>query len=104
MPVYEYEHIGKSCQLGKVFEWEQRITEDALAKCPECGKAVKRLISASHLSFPKGTTDLKGHGFTKLVRRDKGVYENVTATGNESKMVNLGDHGTYPDFKKKIGD
>lgn len=31
MPTYEY----KCKKCGKVFEWEQKITEDALTKCPE---------------------------------------------------------------------
>lgn len=31
MPTYEY----KCKKCGKVFEWEQRITEDALTKCPK---------------------------------------------------------------------
>jgi putative FmdB family regulatory protein len=104
MPVYEYEHIEKSCKLGKVFEWEQSIKEDALTSCPECGSPVKRLISAPTLSFPKTNSDLKNMGFTKLVRRDHGVYENVTASEKESKVTDLRDQSTYPDFKSKIGD
>jgi hypothetical protein len=35
------------------------------------------------------------------VRRDKGVYENVTAQEGESRMVKLGDEGTYPHKTKK---
>lgn len=31
MPIYEY--VCKTC--GKVFEYQQRITEDALTHCPE---------------------------------------------------------------------
>ncbi len=104
MPVYEYEHVGKACGLGKVFEREQSIKEDALEVCPECGGPVKRLISAPSLSFPKGNSDLKDMGFTKLVRRDHGVYENVTAKDGESKVTDLRDQSTYPDFKSRIGD
>jgi putative FmdB family regulatory protein len=104
MPVYEYEHVKKACKLGKVFEIEMSIKEDALEVCPECEGPVKRLISGSFLSFPKTNTELKGQGFTKLVRKDKGVYENVTANDKESKIVDFSDSSTLPDFKSKISD
>ena len=79
MPVYEYSHVAKGCAIGKVFEVEHPISEKALTKCPKCGKKVKRLISRTFINTPAGDTKLKEMGFTKLVRRDKGVYENVTA-------------------------
>ena len=42
MPVYEY--LCKGC--GHEFEREQRISEDPIKKCPQCGKQkAKRLIS-----------------------------------------------------------
>ncbi len=54
MPTYEY-HC-KACDHE--FEREQRITEDPVKKCPECGKLkVKRLISSGS-SF-----QLKGGGW-----------------------------------------
>jgi putative FmdB family regulatory protein len=96
MALYEFEHEGRACKLGKVFEWEQPMSEPALKTCPRCGGPVKRLISAPQLSFPKTSAELKNQGFTKLVRRDKGVYENVTAQKGESRVVNLGDESTYP--------
>ncbi len=104
MPVYEYEHEGEGCELGRAFEWVQRITEDALAACPKCGGAVRRLISRTYVSAPKGNSDLKNMGFTKLVRRDTGVYENVTASGNEARYVESGKPETMPDLKRKISD
>lgn len=104
MAVYEYEHLKKFCKLGKIFEIEHPITDDALQKCPECGGGLKRLISRSFVSTPTGNSQLKNMGFTKLVRRDQGVYENVTATGNESRYMEAGKPETMPDLKRKIGD
>ena len=43
--------------------------------------------------------ELKEKGFTKLVKRDYGVYENVTATENESRYM-LSDDPSY--FAKYI--
>ncbi len=52
MPIYEYE-----CPKCGVIEVTQRITEDALTKCPECKRCkVKKLIS--NTSF-----QLKGSGW-----------------------------------------
>jgi putative FmdB family regulatory protein len=100
MPVYEYEHERRACKLGKVFEVEQALSEAPLTLCPRCGQPVRKIISPPHLSFPKTNSELKSLGFSKLVRRDKGVYENVTALEGESRVVELGNRSTYPDFKK----
>jgi putative FmdB family regulatory protein len=59
MPTYEYE--CKSCKHE--MEIVQKITEDALKKCPKCGKdTLNRLISGSGFQL-KGTgwyvTDFK---------------------------------------------
>lgn len=40
MPTYEYKR-----EDGSTFEYEQRITEEALTICPTTGQKVKRLIS-----------------------------------------------------------
>ena len=104
MPIYEYEHLSRECKLGRHFEISQPITGEKLAACPECGQPVKRLISLCGISTPKTNSDLKNHGFTKLVRRDDGVYENVTATGKESKIWDVRKPETMPDLQSKIRD
>ena len=104
MPIYEYEHIGPGCDLGKIFEIRQSLDSEKLQNCPQCGQEVKRLISLCSVSTPKTDSDLKSHGFTKLVRRDQGVYENVTATGKESRYWDARKPETMPDLKSKIGD
>ncbi len=104
MPVYEYEHEGEGCALGRIFELTQSMYSAKFSKCPQCGAPVKRLISLVGISTPKGNSDLKNMGFTKLVRRDKGVYENVTATGNEAKIWDAGKPETMPDLRRKIRD
>ena len=104
MPVYEYEHLGKGCSKGKQFDHTQSITSEKLAQCPECGEDVKRLISLVSINTPKTNSDLKSHGFTKLVKRDNGVYENVTATDKESRIWDTSKPDTMPDLKSKIGD
>jgi hypothetical protein len=48
---------------------------------------VELVVHAPSLSFPKGDVALKNMGFSKLVRRDDGVYENVTARDGQTKLV-----------------
>ncbi len=104
MPVYEYEHVGEGCSRGKCFLLKQSITEDAKQECPCCGQPVERIIRPAYISTPTSDTDLRDKGFAKLVRRDKGVYENVTALDHESRYWEADKPGTMPDIKKRISD
>lgn len=104
MPIYEYEHLGAGCDRGKRFELTQSISSAKLTHCPYCSQKVKRLISLVAVNTPKGNSDLKNLGFTKLVKRDDGIYENVTATGKESRYWDASKPETKPDLKSKISD
>ncbi len=105
MPVYEYQHDKQvNCPYGEIFEVEHPISDPPLEKCPNCGCVVHRLISRTFISTPMGDSKLKNMGFTKLVRRDKGVYENVTAGGKDSKHMIAGKPETIPDLSGKITD
>ena len=66
--------------------------------------AVRKVFTPPNVSVPAGNSQLKNAGFTKLVKRDAGVYENVTATGNEKRYMTADDPDSIPDLKKKIGD
>jgi putative FmdB family regulatory protein len=51
MPIYEYQakDSQKACASCRTpFEALQGIDEEPLAQCPECGNAVKRIISWCH--------------------------------------------------------
>jgi putative FmdB family regulatory protein len=104
MPVYEYEHLKKPCTWGSVFEYEQSIRDRPLENCPHCGGSVKKLISRIHISCPKSNSELRDLGFTKLVRRDDGVYENVTARDKDSRYMVRGKPDSVPDLSKTIKD
>ena len=104
MPIYEYEHRGQPCSLGKVFDVQQSIHENTFMQCPECGRPVRKLISRSNINTPKTNSELRDIGFTKLVRRDDGVYENVTAREGDSKLVFRDKPDTLPNLKRTIRD
>ena len=50
MPIYEYE--CKNCK--KVHEVQQKMVDAPLKECPDCGKEVQKIISASSFAL-KGT-------------------------------------------------
>lgn len=104
MPEYLYEHEEEGCKLGKQFAEVQSIKADALEECPECGGKIYRVVCSTFISTPVGDSHLKGKGFAKLVKRDKGVYENVTALDHESKIWDANKPETMPDIKGRISD
>ncbi|MDJ1182631.1 hypothetical protein [Roseofilum casamattae] len=67
---------GKLCQLAKIDPEETPL--DA---------PVRRAISAPMLAVPTSDSDYKQSGFKKLVKRDEGVYENVTAKDGEDRII-----------------
>ena len=100
MPIYEYEHLDKPCARGKLFEVKQSIHDTVLTRCPTCGGHLCKLISRINISTPKTNSELRDLGFTKLVKRDDGVYENVTVRNKESRLVVRDKPETLPDLNK----
>lgn len=105
MPTYLYEHTEDACALGKEFDYVQPMRDDKLSTCPDCGHPVRRLVSPGvGVSTPRSNSQLKDLGFTKLVKRDKGVYENVTARNGEERYFDANKPESAPDFSKTIPD
>ena len=50
MPVYEYE--CKACE--KVLEVQQKMADDPLTNCPECGGPVKKMMSMNSFQLKGG--------------------------------------------------
>jgi putative FmdB family regulatory protein len=51
MPIYEYK-----CENGHVFDVMQRMSDDPLTECVECGAIVRKVLQPVGISF-------KGSGF-----------------------------------------
>jgi len=113
MPVYTY-----SCkENGQVVEVSHTITAKLKTWGELCYVAqiplgatdpmspVDRIMrGAPGIAVPVFNSELKNSGFTKLVKRDQGVYENVTATGSEKRYMTQGDKDSLPHFHKKVQD
>jgi len=102
MPRYDYQHLNTPCELGEIFEIIQSIHDTPLQRCPHCQGLVQKYISNIYVNTPRTNTNYKDLGFTKLVKRDDGVYENVTRRGNDSRYMIAGQPDTLPDLSKTI--
>jgi hypothetical protein len=90
----------KLATWGEVCERTQLDLGDVAADTP-----VERIITVAPMAnTPIGDVGIKDLGFTKLVKRDDGVYENVTRSGSESRYTIAGDPSTMPHLSKKLGD
>ncbi len=65
---------------------------------------VSLVITPPSIKIPISNSELKNAGFTKLVKRDDGVYENVTATDEEKRYMKAGDKSSLPHLNKKISN
>ena len=104
MPVYVYfcSHNGETVEVvhsmqEDVSTWGDlcgRIGKEPGETPP--GAPVERILQPASLSMPAGDAKLRELGFTKLVRRDKGVYENVTAGHGDNKVMTADDPSSTP--------
>lgn len=71
MPTYDYE-----CSKGHRFELFQRISDDPVAECPECGAEARRLISGGAGFLFKGEgfyiTDYRSEEYKKKAAKEPG--------------------------------
>lgn len=82
MPIYEYK-----CQNGHVFDVIQKMSEDPLKTCVECGAPVKKLMHPVSISF-------KGSGFYSTDYSNGKKPEPVKNGASESKAGSDSDKKT----------
>jgi hypothetical protein len=109
MPLYRYQCLAN----GEVRDVRHGMREDVPTwgeLCALLGEPagdtdpsapVERILFPVGLAAPRGDAELKSMGFTKLVRREKGVYENVTALDGEKRYVSADDASSVPDFRRR---
>jgi putative FmdB family regulatory protein len=85
MPIYEYK-----CENGHVFDVMQKLSEDPLSSCVECGAPVRKVLHPVGISF-------KGSGFYSTDYSKNGPKE--VAQKDTSKSAN-GDNGSSSEEKK----
>ena len=85
MPIYEYK-----CENGHVFDVMQKLSDDPLSSCVECGAPVRKVLHPVGISF-------KGSGFYSTDYSKNGPKE--VAQKDTSKSAN-GDNESRSEEKK----
>ena len=83
MPIYEYK-----CENGHVFDVMQKLSEDPLSSCVECGAPVRKVLHPVSISF-------KGSGFYSTDYSKKGPKEAA------QKDTSKSDNGARSEAKSK---
>ena len=101
MPTYVYQCEANGASVEVVHRMSEGISNwGELCDRAECDLGdtppdapVQRQIFPTAIHSVQGPAALKNLGFQKLVRRDSGVYEDVTATDTASRIIdsNVGD-------------
>lgn len=82
MPIYEYK-----CENGHVFDIMQKMSDDSLTDCVECGAEVKKVLHPVGISF-------KGSGFYSTDYSKKATKSETASKNGE------GNGKTDPSEKK----
>jgi putative FmdB family regulatory protein len=82
MPTYEY--LCRTCSHR--FETLQKMTDEPLTTCPECGGNIRRVF------FPAGVV-FKGSGFYKTDHSNSGAPANENGNANKSEKAESGKEG-----------
>jgi putative FmdB family regulatory protein len=72
MPIYEYK-----CENGHVFDVIQKMTDEPLRECQECGAPASRVLSAPAIHF-------KGSGFHNTDYGKRGGGNGGSDSGGDS--------------------
>jgi putative FmdB family regulatory protein len=74
MPIYDY----RCDQCGHVFSAVQSFSDEALEKCPNCGKKPRRLLSMPAIVF-------KGSGWYKTDSRPSEKSSDTSSSSSDKK-------------------
>lgn len=113
MPAYDYycktngQTIEVNHPIGAALStWLELcyVTGHPLGDTDPLAPVHKVMKTAPAVSVTVFNSELKNSGFTKLVKRDAGVYENVTAIDREKRYMIKGDPTSVPQLHRKIRD
>jgi hypothetical protein len=113
MPLYDYhcEENGRTVEVSHPTSANLRIwgevcfvTGIPLGDTDPLAPVRRVLTRAPGVHVPAGDSKLKELGFAKLVRREDGVWEHVTAADGEARYLRRGDPGSLPRLHRRIRD
>src|SRR6188472_4312933 len=102
MPTYEYR-----CSKGHHFELFQRISEEPVKVCPECGAPAERQLSSGAGVIFKGsgfyTTDYRSDTYKKAAQADSGSSSSSTDAGKKDSTSSGESKGSTSSDKSSSG-
>jgi putative FmdB family regulatory protein len=100
MPTYEYR-----CSKGHHFELFQRISEEPVKTCPECGAPAERQLSAGAGLIFKGSgfyiTDYRSDTYKKAAQADSGTSSSSGESSSKSDSGSKSDSPSKSDSGSK---
>jgi len=94
MPIYEYK-----CENGHVFDVIQKMSDEPLSECQECGAPAERVLHPVAVHF-------KGSGFynTDYGKKKKGAAANGGGSDSSSESKGSGESNSSSSDSKGSGD
>ena len=113
MPLYDYfcEANGRTVEVSHPVDADLRIWGEVcyVAQIPlgdtNPVAPVRRVLTRAPAAVVQTfNAEYRNLGFTKLVRRDEGVYENVTAIEGEKRYMRSDEPDSIPHIHRKVED
>ena len=92
MPIYEYR-----CENGHNFEVMQRISEDPVTTCEDCGAPVKRVFHPVAVHFKGSGFYNTDYGTRKRAREMKDAKEGSSSSSSSSSSDSSSSSGSSSD-------
>jgi putative FmdB family regulatory protein len=102
MPIYEYR-----CEKGHEFEVLQKISDDALDRCQECGAPAQRVLRAPAVHFKGSGFYTTDYGRRKSAPSDGGSSsdgDRGSSSGKASESSGSADKSAANSSTPKSGD
>jgi putative FmdB family regulatory protein len=111
VPIYEYK-----CENGHVFDVMQKMTDEALTECQECGAPAVRVLHSPAVHFKgsgfyntdygkkkKGSAAPSGEGSSESKGSDSGSGSGDSGSGSGGSGSGSGDSGSGSKSEPKAG-
>ena len=91
MPIYEYK-----CENGHVFDVMQKLSDEPLTTCIECGAPVRKVLHPVNIAF-------KGSGFYSTDYRSGGYQKTETTKNGDSATKDAASEEKSSSTEKATG-
>jgi len=92
MPIYEYK-----CENGHVFDVMQKLSDEPLPACVECGAPVRKVLHPVNISF-------KGSGFYSTDYKSAGSQKTETTKNGDSSTKDAASEKKGSSTEKTTGE